>query len=175
MGAMARWLASFEQPVPLIGYSLGGRMALLAALDHPDLVERLILISASPGIAGDTARAERRTRDEALADHIEAVGTKAFLDEWLDGPIAGTGHLDDEVRRRDRAIREVNTAPAWQRRCGASARVHSHMSVTASASWRCRCSPCQAAQTPPTPDSPARWRTQPRMGPTYRSTERVTT
>ena len=110
MGATTHWLAAFEQPVPLVGYSLGGRMALLAALDHPDLIECLILISASPGIARGTTQEERRTRDEALADHIEAVGTNVFLDEWLDGPIAGTGHLDDEVRRRDRAIREVNTA-----------------------------------------------------------------
>ena len=110
MGAIARWLASFEQPVPLIGYSLGGRMALLAALDRPDLVEGLILVSASPGIAGETDREVRRARDEALADHIEAAGTKVFLDEWLDGPIAGTGHHNDEIRQRDRVIREVNTA-----------------------------------------------------------------
>ena len=97
-------------PVPLIGYSQGGRMALLTALDHPDLVERLIVISASPGIAGDAARADRRDRDEALAGHIETVGSEAFLDEWLDGPIAGTGHLAGNARRRDRAVRAVNTS-----------------------------------------------------------------
>ena len=110
IGAIARWMASFGMPVPLIGYSLGGRMALLTALEHPDVVERLVVISASPGIAGDAARAARRARDRALADHIEAVGTEAFLDEWLAGPITGTHHLDDEARRRDRAVRAINTA-----------------------------------------------------------------
>lgn len=109
VGATARWLASFGHPVPLVGYSQGGRMALLTALDHPELVERLVLISASPGIPGDAAREERRAHDQALADHIEAVGTNVFLDEWLNGPIAGTGHLDDETRQRDRAVRSVNT------------------------------------------------------------------
>ena len=84
-------------------------MALLTALDHPDLVEPLVLISASPGIPGGAARADRRARDEALADHIEAVGTEVFLDEWLDGPITGTGHLGDEARLRDRAVRAANT------------------------------------------------------------------
>ncbi len=95
--------------MPLVGYSQGGRMALLTALKHPHLVERLVLISASPGIAGCEARAQRRDRDERLAEHIETVGVDAFLDEWLAGPIAGTSHLDDEARRRDRAIRSVNT------------------------------------------------------------------
>lgn len=103
-------MLSFGAPVPLIGYSMGGRMALLTALEHPHLAERLVLISASPGVAGDAARAARRARDQALADHIEAVGSEAFLDEWLVGPITGTRHLDDEARRLDRAVRAVNTS-----------------------------------------------------------------
>jgi len=85
-------------------------MALLTAMEHPHLVERLVLISASPGIADGEARAQRRERDERLAEHIETVGVDAFLDEWLAGPIAGTSHLDDNARRRDRSIRSVNTA-----------------------------------------------------------------
>ncbi|MGB5381553.1 MAG: alpha/beta fold hydrolase [Acidimicrobiia bacterium] len=107
--AIARLLTSFRRPVPLLGYSQGGRVALLTALDYPDLVERLVLISTSPGLAKEEAREERRARDETRAAHIEAVGVEAFLDEWLDGSIAGTRHLDDEARRRDRAVREVNT------------------------------------------------------------------
>jgi len=85
-------------------------MALLTAMEHPHLVERLVLISASPGIADGEARAQRRERDERLAEHIETVGVDAFLDEWLAGPISGTAHLGDSARRRDRAIRSVNTA-----------------------------------------------------------------
>jgi len=108
--ALGKWLASFHEPIPLLGYSQGGRMALLAALEFPALVDRLILVSASPGIRNDKQRAERRTRDEALARHIEAVGIDVFLDEWLTGPIAGTAHLDEAVRRRDRLVRRDNTA-----------------------------------------------------------------
>lgn len=110
VGALGEWLASFHEPVPLLGYSQGGRMALLAALEYPTFVDRLILVSASPGIRDEEQRAERRARDGALARRIEAVGIDVFLDEWLTGPITGTAHLDEAVRRRDRLVRRGNTA-----------------------------------------------------------------
>ena len=108
--ALGTWLASFREPVPLLGYSQGGRMALLATLQDPMLVDRLILVSASPGIRGEERRAERRARDEVLARRIEAVGIDVFLDEWLTGPATGTGHLDEAIRRRDRLVRMDNTS-----------------------------------------------------------------
>ena len=45
--------------VILLGYSMGGRLALNWALNHPERVQKLILIGASPGIADDTESAER--------------------------------------------------------------------------------------------------------------------
>lgn len=94
------------RPVTLVGYSMGGRVALHVALAHPDVVARLVLIGATPGIEDDDERAERRRRDEALADRIEAIGVPVFLDEWLAQPLfAG---LDSASSHR--AERERNTA-----------------------------------------------------------------
>lgn len=73
--------------VALGGYSFGARVALHVALRHPDNVSRLVLLGASRGIEDPTERAERRARDEALADRIELIGTEAFLDEWLAQPM----------------------------------------------------------------------------------------
>lgn len=70
-----------------VGYSMGGRTALRLALDRPDLVEALVLIGATAGIDGSEARAARRAADGARADHLESVGTEAFLDEWLEGSL----------------------------------------------------------------------------------------
>src|SRR4051794_23534338 len=39
-----------------VGYSMGGRVALHAALERPELVARLVLISATPGIEDDAER-----------------------------------------------------------------------------------------------------------------------
>jgi 2-succinyl-6-hydroxy-2,4-cyclohexadiene-1-carboxylate synthase len=110
VGALGAWLATFDEPIPLLGYSQGGRMALLVALEYPLLVDRLILVSASPGLRGEEQRTDRRVRDEALAQRIEAIGLDAFLDEWLAGPIPGTAHLDESARRTDRSVRAENTA-----------------------------------------------------------------
>jgi 2-succinyl-6-hydroxy-2,4-cyclohexadiene-1-carboxylate synthase len=69
------------------GYSMGGRLALHIALSRPDVVEGLVLVSATAGIDDATERAARRASDDALADHIEAIGADAFLAEWLAQPL----------------------------------------------------------------------------------------
>lgn len=70
-----------------VGYSMGGRMCLHLALTHPHLVHRLVLVSATAGIAEDAERAARRDADDALAASIEADGLEPFLDRWLAQPL----------------------------------------------------------------------------------------
>ena len=70
-----------------VGYSMGGRLCLRLALDRPDLVRALVLVSASPGISEAGARAERIASDEELAAMIERDGVDAFLDRWLAQPL----------------------------------------------------------------------------------------
>src|SRR3954454_12738200 len=71
----------------LAGYSMGGRIALHAALPRPDRVERLVLVGASPGLSDPAERAARRAADDALADRIEAIGVEAFAEEWAAHPL----------------------------------------------------------------------------------------
>lgn len=86
------------------GYSMGGRLCLRGALDRPELVRGLVLISASPGIADDAARVERARHDADLAAEARAVGVEAFLRRWLDQPLFSTLETDAaEVSRRARA------------------------------------------------------------------------
>jgi 2-succinyl-6-hydroxy-2,4-cyclohexadiene-1-carboxylate synthase len=69
-------------PFELVGYSMGGRLALHVALALPGRVRRLVLIGASPGIGDAAARAERLAADERLADEVEAMTIEAFADRW---------------------------------------------------------------------------------------------
>lgn len=70
-----------------VGYSMGGRLCLMLALDRPDVVERLVLVSASPGIADAGAREARRASDERLAQEIERDGVSPFVERWLAQPL----------------------------------------------------------------------------------------
>jgi 2-succinyl-6-hydroxy-2,4-cyclohexadiene-1-carboxylate synthase len=93
------------EPFDLLGYSLGARFALHAALGAPQRVDRLILISGTAGIEDDDARSARKSRDEESATRIEAERTvDAFIESWLTAPMFATLRGADaggEERRRN--------------------------------------------------------------------------
>lgn len=66
----------------LLGYSMGGRLALYLAVHFPQYFHSLILESASPGLMTLQEREERRARDNALANKIEANGIDWFVNFW---------------------------------------------------------------------------------------------
>lgn len=71
----------------LLGYSLGGRVALSLACRHPELLSCLILEGASPGIEREEEREKRRAEDRALADELESRGVEWFVDHWQENPL----------------------------------------------------------------------------------------
>jgi 2-succinyl-6-hydroxy-2,4-cyclohexadiene-1-carboxylate synthase len=77
-------------PATYAGYSQGGRLCLQLARDRPGIVDRLVLVSASPGIADEPERTARREADERLAQEIERDGVDAFLERWLAQPLFAT-------------------------------------------------------------------------------------
>jgi 2-succinyl-6-hydroxy-2,4-cyclohexadiene-1-carboxylate synthase len=92
------------------GYSLGGRLALGLALRYPNLVAKLILESATPGIADAAERAARRAADERLARRIEELGIEAFVSEWERLSLwESQRQLPASTRQRQRAIRLANS------------------------------------------------------------------
>ena len=103
-----------------VGYSLGGRLCMHAALMHPHLVRGLAVIGGSPGIANDEERTDRRIRDDTLADHIGEVGVEVFIGEWLAQPLFADLDLDD-VQRADRLTNTADGLADSLRRAGTGA------------------------------------------------------
>ncbi len=88
-------LFSADDPVALVGHSLGGKVAMVAALRHPELVERLCVVDVAPTayanrseFAGyiegmqalDLSRLERRAdADAALSEAVPHPTVRSFL------------------------------------------------------------------------------------------------
>jgi naphthoate synthase len=100
----------------VMGYSLGGRIALGFAALRPQRVSSAVLIGASAGIADPRARAERVLADESLADALERDGLEAFVERWMAQPIfASQARLGNAALEAARAQRLTN------RPCGLAA------------------------------------------------------
>ncbi len=92
--------------IDLLGYSMGGRVALSLACAAPGRVGRLVLESASPGLADAGERAARAASDNALADSIERAGLAGFVERWEALPLfASQQRLPEDVRAALRAQR----------------------------------------------------------------------
>jgi non-heme chloroperoxidase len=65
-------------PVDVVGHSLGSIVAQRLAVDHPQLVRRLVLIGAAPTASGQPGLAELLVELEAAADPIPAALIEGF-------------------------------------------------------------------------------------------------
>ena len=93
----------------LLGYSMGGRLALFMALAYPRRFLSLTLESASPGIADDNERIARRLQDDRLAHRIETRGIGWFVDFWESLPMwASQARLPERVLSAQRQQRLRN-------------------------------------------------------------------
>ena len=90
----------------LLGYSLGGRVALHLATEAPERFWALVLESASPGIEDPVERASRVIADYKLADDLLSNGIEAFVDRWqAQALFASQLNLAAEVQNNQRRHR----------------------------------------------------------------------
>lgn len=71
----------------LVGYSMGGRLALHAAVTEPERYAALVTVGAGPGIEDPADRAARRTADELLAAWVERTAIEEVVDHWESLPV----------------------------------------------------------------------------------------
>jgi 2-succinyl-6-hydroxy-2,4-cyclohexadiene-1-carboxylate synthase len=133
LGDAARLAAATGGRACYVGYSLGGRVCLELALDHPHLVTALVLVSATAGIEDAEERAARRRGDDQLADRLDPPGSRGglemerFISEWLAQPLFGrlaagdagvSARLENTPGGLAASLRTTGTgtmAPLWER------------------------------------------------------------
>lgn len=94
----------------LIGYSMGGRVALSFAMLYPQFLLSLTLESSSPGLKTFAKQKARQAQDEQLAQKIQTKGLKAFIDDWENIPLFSTQkNLPLSVQQSIRIERESQT------------------------------------------------------------------
>jgi 2-succinyl-6-hydroxy-2,4-cyclohexadiene-1-carboxylate synthase len=71
----------------LTGYSLGGRLALRAALREPDRYAGLVTVGVTAGIEDPAMRATRAEADERLASWVEAAPIEDVVAIWERQPL----------------------------------------------------------------------------------------
>ena len=87
--AVADWLrAGFaaDGRVHVVGHSMGGKIAMVLALRHPELVDRLVVVDISPAGGGDQGEFEHLLGSLATLD-LSTLSRRSEADDQLSGPI----------------------------------------------------------------------------------------
>lgn len=112
LSAFLRPRLAFGKPI-VVGYSMGGRVALTAFCDDPRPFGALVLESAGLGPSTADERTAATERDARNAARIRAEGVEAFMDVWEALPLFATQRsLPEAVRNRIRRERLSNDAEA---------------------------------------------------------------
>lgn len=94
----------------VLGYSMGGRLALSFAFKYPKKVRKLILESSSPGLKTIEERKDRVKSDEKLAKFIEEKGIETFTKYWEGIPLfSSQQNLPESIKNSLRIQRLKNS------------------------------------------------------------------
>lgn len=74
----------------LLGYSMGGRLALYLTVQYPQFFQKVVLESASPGLENKQERLIRQKHDQQLAEELSRIPAEEFLEKWYSVPLFAT-------------------------------------------------------------------------------------
>ena len=66
----------------LLGYSLGGRLALHASLHNPNLWQGMIIVGADPGLESQEEKKLQLDKDRSWAERLKREPLEKLVDEW---------------------------------------------------------------------------------------------
>lgn len=95
----------------IVGYSLGGRIALGLAMAAPERFRSLVVVSAHPGLTNPAERIVRRATDRCWIELLRRDGVPGFVATWETLPLFdGQSRLPLEALARQRMRRQSHRA-----------------------------------------------------------------
>ena len=99
------------EKIDVLGYSMGGRLALTFAVNYPKKVRKLILESSTPGLETEDERKARQLQDDKLALLIKEQGIQIFVEYWENIPLfQSQKKLPESVQNNIRKQRLTNSS-----------------------------------------------------------------
>lgn len=128
--AFAAWTSLFVREIEtliertgtkpvLLGYSMGGRLALHALVARPELFESAVIVSANPGLVHADEKAARLANDKAWAERFRHEEWREVLRKWnaqgvLAFPPSVAPHERVELVRDERDFDRESLAQAME-------------------------------------------------------------
>jgi 2-succinyl-6-hydroxy-2,4-cyclohexadiene-1-carboxylate synthase len=107
-------LSVAQQEGILMGYSLGGRLALHALLDKPECWRAAIIISAHPGLSSTQVKQERRKEDERWAERFLNEPWDKLMKAWNERAVfAGKSYVSERLEQNYNRLDLANTLRHW--------------------------------------------------------------
>jgi 2-succinyl-6-hydroxy-2,4-cyclohexadiene-1-carboxylate synthase len=107
--AVAGIISDLRQPV-LIGYSMGGRVALATAVRYQKNLGGLVLEGAAPGLQTENERIERVELDDSRAEELLRMGTREFVSKWYQAELFSSLQDNPEKLATLLALRSIGDA-----------------------------------------------------------------
>lgn len=83
----------------LVGYSMGGRLALQALLDKPGLWDDVVLLSAHTGLEDPSAKESRFQNDQLWSNKFKIAPWNELIKEWNEQPVFKGSHEPERLEK----------------------------------------------------------------------------
>ena len=112
--ALADEIKRIDPEPTLLGYSMGGRLALHAMLNQPGLWKSAIIVSAHPGLSKETERSQRREKDAEWSALALKSEWPDFLRMWdAQNVLSGVVEMPDRIKLKDRRVSVARSFVDW--------------------------------------------------------------
>ena len=111
--ALSEEVARIDPEPVIVGYSMGGRLALHALLAKPDLWKAAVIVSAHPGLNSETEKAERRAKDAEWSALALKAEWSDFLDQWQQQGVLEGVAMPDRTELKSRRASIARSFVDW--------------------------------------------------------------